>query len=147
MRTSAALAILSLIALPLSAQVGRQPGMVDPNLATEAELTALPGMTPALVKGVVDQRPFMTMTALNTYLSTGLSKEQLTTLYGKMFIHLNLNTATKEEILLIPGVGNRMVHEFEEYRPYRGLSQFRREIGKYVNQPEVARLEHYVTLN
>ena len=144
MKTSAALALLSLIALPLSAQVGRQPGMVDPNLATEQELTALPGLTPALVKGIMDQRPFLTMTALNTYLSTGLSKEQLTTLYGKMFIHLNLNTATKEEILLIPGVGNRMLHEFEEYRPYRGLSQFRREIGKYVDDKELDRLTGYV---
>ena len=144
MRTSAALALLSLLALPLSAQVGRQPGMVDPNLATEQELTALPGLTPALVKGIMDQRPFLSMTALNTYLSTGLSKEQLTTLYGKMFIHLNLNTATKEEILLIPGVGNRMLHEFEEYRPYRGLSQFRREIGKYVDDKELDRLTGYV---
>ena len=144
MKTSAALAILSLIALPLSAQVGRQPGMVDPNLATEQELTALPGLTPALVKGIMDQRPFLNMTALNTYLSTGLSKEQLTTLYGTMFIHLNLNTATKEEILLIPGVGNRMLHEFEEYRPYRGLSQFRREIGKYVDDKELDRLTGYV---
>jgi DNA uptake protein ComE-like DNA-binding protein len=144
MKTSAALAFLSLIALPLSAQVGRQPGMVDPNLATEQELTALPGLTPALVKGIMDQRPFLNMTALNTYLSTGLSKEQLTTLYGKMFIHLNLNTATKEEILLIPGVGNRMLHEFEEYRPYRGLSQFRREIGKYVDEKELDRLTGYV---
>ena len=144
MKTSAALAIFSLLAFPLSAQVGRQPGMVDPNLATEAELTALPGMTPALVKGVMEQRPFMSMTALNTYLSTSLSKEQLTTLYGKMFIHLNLNTASKEEILLIPGVGNRMVHEFEEYRPYRGLSQFRREIGKYVDDKELDRLTGYV---
>jgi DNA uptake protein ComE-like DNA-binding protein len=144
MKISAALAVLSLFALPLSAQVGRQPGMVDPNLATEAELTALPGMTPALVKGVMEQRPFMTMTALNTYLSASLNKEQLTTLYGKMFIHLNLNTASKEEILLIPGVGNRMVHEFEEYRPYRGLSQFRREIGKYVDDKELDRLTGYV---
>jgi len=144
MKTSAALAILSLIALPLSAQVGRQPGMVDPNLATEAELTALPGMTPSLAKGIMEQRPFMTMTALNTYLSASLNKEQLTTLYGRMFIHLNLNTASKEEILLIPGVGNRMVHEFEEYRPYRGLSQFRREIGKYVDDKELDRLTGYV---
>ena len=144
MKTSAALAFLSLLALPLAAQVGRQPGMVDPNLATEQELTVLPGLTPALVKGIMDQRPFLSMTALNTYLSTGLSKEQLTTLYGKMFIHLNLNTASKEEILLIPGVGNRMVHEFEEYRPYRGLSQFRREIGKYVDDKELDRLTGYV---
>ena len=126
------------------AQVGRQPGMVDPNLATEQELTALPHMTPALAKGIIAQRPFLSITALNTHLSPSLSKEQLTELYRKMFIHINLNTAPKEEILLIPGVGNRMLHEFEEYRPYRGLSQFRREIGKYVDAAELDRLTGYV---
>jgi DNA uptake protein ComE-like DNA-binding protein len=127
-----------------AAQVGRQPGMIDPNLATEQELAALPHMTPALTRGIIDQRPFLSMTALNTYLSAGLTKEQLTALYGKMFIHLNLNTASKEEILLIPGVGNRMLHEFEEYRPYRGLGQFRREIRKYVDDKELDRLTGYV---
>lgn len=126
------------------AQVGRQPGMVDPNLATEQELTALPHMTPTLAKAIVERRPFLNMTDLNTYLSQSLSKEQLAALYGKMFVHLNLNTAPKEEILLIPGVGDRMLHEFEEYRPYRGLAEFRREIGKYVDAKELARLEGYV---
>ena len=43
-------------------------------------------------------------------------------------------------------MGNRMQHEFEEYRPYRNIEQFRREIGKYVDQAEVARLERYVTI-
>jgi len=47
---------------------------------------------------------------------------------------------------LIPGVGGRMAHEFEEYRPYSNIEQFRREIGKYVDEAEVARLEQYVTL-
>ena len=40
-----------------------------------------------------------------------------------------------------------MLHEFKEYRPYRAIEQFRREIGKYVDEQEVARLERYVTLN
>jgi DNA uptake protein ComE-like DNA-binding protein len=126
------------------AQVGRQPGMIDPNLATEAELAALPGLTPALVKSIVDGRPFLSMTDLHAVLSQGLSPDQLTALYGKMFIHLNLNTASDAEIRLIPGVGNRMLHEFLEYRPYQALAQFRREIGKYVDQKELARLEGYV---
>ena len=39
-----------------------------------------------------------------------------------------------------------MVHEFMEYRPYRNMAQFRREIGKYVDEKEVARLERYVTI-
>ena len=48
--------------------------------------------------------------------------------------------------LLIPGVGPRMRHEFEEYRPYTSMEQFRREIGKYVDKNEVARLEQYVMI-
>ena len=32
----------------------------------------------------------------------------------KLFVPINLNTATDEEILLIPGVGNRMLREFKE---------------------------------
>jgi hypothetical protein len=40
-----------------------------------------------------------------------------------------------------------MAHEFEEYRPYANIEQFRREIGKYVDEKEVARLEQYVTLD
>ena len=60
---------------------------------------------------------------------------------------LNLNTATGDEFkAAVPGLGDRMVHEFEEYRPYRNIEQFRREIGKYVDQAEVARLERYVTI-
>ena len=58
---------------------------------------------------------------------------------------LNLNTATANELLTaIPGFGNRMVHEFEEYRPYRSIQQFRREIGKYVTPEQVAEYEKYV---
>lgn len=58
---------------------------------------------------------------------------------------LNLNTATDAELLAtIPGFGTRMVHEFEEYRPYKSVQQFRREIGKYVTPEQVAEYEKYV---
>ena len=59
---------------------------------------------------------------------------------------IDLNTATDAQILSIPGVGQRMLHEFKEYRPYTSMDQFRREIGKYVDKAEVARLEQYVTI-
>jgi DNA uptake protein ComE-like DNA-binding protein len=77
-------------------------------------------------------------------LAKSLSKEQLAELYAKMFVQLNLNTASQEEILMIPGVGSRMLREFREYRPYKTMAQFRKEIGKYVDVKEVARLEQYV---
>ena len=66
--------------------------------------------------------------------------------YAELFIPLNLNAASDDEIMLIPGMNNRMTHEFEEYRPYTSLEQFRREIGKYVDENEVARFERYMTL-
>ena len=136
------------LALALSnigqAQVGRSEGLVNPDLANEKELLSLPHMNATLVKDIMERRPFLKMSDLNSFLAPSLRKEQLTELYGKMFVQINLNTATQEEILLIPGVGKRMLHEFEEYRPYKTLAQFRKEIGKYVDQKELARLEQYV---
>lgn len=57
---------------------------------------------------------------------------------------LDLNTATREDVLTIPGVGDNMVREFFEYRPYVSIQQFRREIGKYVDEAQVAAYERYV---
>jgi len=137
-----------ILALALSnigqAQVGRSEGLVNPDLANEKELLSLPHMNATLVKDIMERRPFLKMSDLNSLLAPSLRKEQLAELYGKMFVQINLNTATQEEILLIPGVGKRMLHEFEEYRPYKTLAQFRKEIGKYVDQKELARLEQYV---
>ena len=58
-----------------------------------------------------------------------------------------MNGESDADILTIPGLGNRMLHEFKEYRPYKAMEQFRREIGKYVSKEEVARFERYVRIN
>lgn len=65
---------------------------------------------------------------------------------GAAIVPININTATDAEILKIPGVGPRMLHEFKEYRPWTSIAQFRREIGKYVDKAEVARLEKYIVI-
>jgi DNA uptake protein ComE-like DNA-binding protein len=58
---------------------------------------------------------------------------------------LNVNTASANDLLTtIPGMGNRMVHEFEEYRPYKSIQQFRREIGKYVKPEQIVEYEKYI---
>jgi len=63
-----------------------------------------------------------------------------------VFVPVNLNSASRDEIALIPGMTDRMIHEFEEYRPYEDMAEFDREIGKYVDEAEVARFRNYVTL-
>jgi DNA uptake protein ComE-like DNA-binding protein len=140
--TILAFGLAGLTAAPAAAQVGQ--GLLDPNVATAEELASVPHLTPALTQAIVAGRPFLSITALDALLGKTLSKEQRTAAYGKLFVHVNLNTASKAEILMIPGVGERMHHEFEEYRPYKALAQFRREIAKYVDAKELARLESYV---
>ena len=61
-----------------------------------------------------------------------------------MFVPINLNTAGNAEMLLVPGVGERIAHEFEEYRPYTAIAQWRREMGKYVDDAEIERMARYV---
>ena len=135
---------LSIAASAASAQVGNnQSGVLDPNVATEQQLVALPGMNAAIAKSVIDQRPFLSMLQLDSLLGKSLSKEQRTALYPKLFIAINLNTASRDEIILVPGVGARMAHEFEEYRPWKTWAQFDKEIGKYVGKDETARLAQY----
>jgi DNA uptake protein ComE-like DNA-binding protein len=60
------------------------------------------------------------------------------------FTLVNLNSGTDDEILAIPGVNDRMLDEFKEYRPYGSILQFRKEIGKYVGDEQVKTWEAYV---
>ncbi|HEU4747394.1 MAG TPA: hypothetical protein VFS56_02755 [Gemmatimonadaceae bacterium] len=119
-------------------------GTLDPNSATRVELAAIPGLSDTLAGAIIAARPHATMVSVDRVLPRSLSDQQRDSVYVRIWKPINLNTATDAEILLIPGVGSRMLHEFKEYRPYTSIEQFRREIGKYVDKTELARLERYV---
>ena len=136
--------VIALAAASAQAQVGTNKGLADPNLADRAALKALPHMSDQLADAIVAARPINTAKALDDVVAKSLNESQRPELYEKLFRQINLNTASREEIMLIPRMTARMAHEFEEYRPYTSLEQFRREIGKYVDANEVARLEQYV---
>lgn len=125
-------------------QVGKSQGLIDANSAPQKDLLTLPHMTTAIVKGIIEKRPFTSILDLNAFLlSQSLTTQQAAELYERAFVHINLNTATREEIVLIPRAGNRMAREFAEYRPWRNFAQFNKEIGKYVGAAETARLAQY----
>ena len=121
--------------------------LLHANSATAEELAAIPGLAAPAATVIKQGAPFATIGALNAALSTTMSEDELEVLYARLFIPIKLNTASRKDMLLIPGLSRRMAHEFEEYRPYTSMEQFRREIGKYVDDAEVARLEMYVTLD
>lgn len=125
------------------AQVGQ--GLADLNAIPEPTLATMPSITPAIAKAFVAARPFNTIVDANSFLlGQKLTQEQITPLYEKAFVHINLNTGTAPEVLLIPRVAKRMTHEFEEYRAWVSMAQFDKEIGKYVGPAETNRLKQYV---
>ena len=119
---------------------------LDPNAVSPEELVALPGMDSAAAEALIRSREYDNMVEVDRVLATHLTEAERDSVYARLWKPIDLNTASGEEILLIPGVGPRMRHEFEEYRPYNSMARFRREIGKYVDSVEVARLERYVTI-
>jgi len=97
-----------------------------------------------LAQQIIDGRPYLNMKDFQQVLAGAIDEGAMEAFLTTCFVPLNLNTASEEEFLMVPGVGNKMAHEFEEYRPYKKVAQFRREMGKYVDDAEIARYEQYV---
>ena len=121
-------------------------GVVDAGNATAEELAAVEGVSEELAAAIVAGQPYADVTAFNAVLMETLTEDQAASVRERVFVPVNLNEATEEQIRLIPGMTDKMVHEFEEYRPYEDMAEFNREIGKYVDEAEVARFRNYVTL-
>ena len=139
--------VSAVAALALAAGAHAQaPARLDANSATKVELDAVPELSDSQLQTIMTKRPFAGTAAYDAAVGVGLTAEQKTALYAKVFVPIDLNKATREEIMLVPGMTRRMAHEFEEYRPYTSLDQFNKEIGKYVDAAEVARLRSYVVL-
>ena len=120
--------------------------VMNANDVTEEQLVAMDGMTPELASTVIAGQPYASVTDFNAALTQTLSQNEANAVLERVFVPINLNSASEEEIRMIPGMTDKMVHEFEEYRPYADMDVFNREIGKYVDEAEVARLRSYVTL-
>lgn len=116
------------------------------NSATKEEIMLIPGMGARMLHEFEEYRPYRSLAVFQKEIAKYVDAKELARLEEYVFVPINLNTASDADILSIPGMGNRMLREFKEYRPYKSIEQFRKEIGKYVDQKEVARLERYVVV-
>ncbi|MBD60001.1 MAG: hypothetical protein CL808_07770 [Citromicrobium sp.] len=129
-----------------TAAVEAETTVLDANTATAEELAGVEGISPELADAIVAGQPYDSVTDFHALLTETLSEDEAEAVLVDVFVPINLNTASEEEIRLVPGMTDKMVHEFEEYRPYADMGVFDREIGKYVDEEEVARFRKYVTL-
>ena len=120
---------------------------INLNTASDAEIMLIPGMSKRMAHEFEEYRPYGSIEQFRREIGKYVDDEEVARLERYVFVPVSLNTASRDELMAIPGMSKRMAHEFEEYRPYASIEQFRREIGKYVDADEVARLESYVTLD
>ena len=140
------LALTVVIALTMNGrphgQVGKSQGLIDPNVASESGAGgAAPHDECDLRKASWIKRPFASIMELDAFLqSQSLSAAQRTDFYGKAFVHINLNTATRDEILLVLARATGWLVSLPVIRPWKNFAQFDKEIGKHVGAQETARL-------
>jgi len=135
---------LGILCTATQAQIGNNDNVLNPNTAEEDQLLGVVHIDAAIVNAIVDRRPLTDVLELDALLSESLNEELRADVYVELFLPINLNTASEEALYMVPGINRRMVHEFDEYRPYTSMEQFRQEMGKYVDDAEVARYEQYV---
>ena len=113
----------------------------------DEEMQLIPGAGSRLARELRDERPYKTLAQFRNEIGKSADPKEAARLEQYIFVPINLKSASDDDILSVPGASKRMVREFKEYRPWTTFEQFRKEIGKYVDKKEVARLEKYVTLN
>jgi DNA uptake protein ComE-like DNA-binding protein len=119
---------------------------INLNTATRDEILLVPGAGARMVREFAEYRPWKSWAQFDKEIGKYVGADATAKLAQYCFIPVNLNTATDEDILSIPGAGPRMVREFKEYRPWKSWAQFDKEISKYVGQKETDRLKRYVVI-
>ena len=117
------------------------------NTTEEADFKMIPGVGDRMAHEFEEYRPYISINQFRKEIGKYVDEEEVARYENYVFVPVELNTASEETIKALPGVGDRMTHEFEEYRPYKSMEQFRKEIGKYVDDKELARLERLVYLS
>jgi radical SAM superfamily enzyme with C-terminal helix-hairpin-helix motif len=125
---------------------GRLWDPLNLNMTTAEEILLIPGAGDRVVREFQEYAPYENLAVFNREMSKYWDAQEVARLAQYVFVPIDLNTATAADILTLPGSGQRVVREFMEYRPYTSMDQFRREMGKYWDAAEVARLEQFVRI-
>ena len=116
------------------------------NITAEVDFKMIPGIGNRMAHEFEEYRPYTSVKQFKREIGKYVDESEVSRYLNYVFVPIELNTSSEDDIKSLPGVGNRISHEFIEYRPYTNLAQFRKEIGKYVDEKELERLERFVYL-
>jgi DNA uptake protein ComE-like DNA-binding protein len=137
----------ALVAAPIaaSAQLGRQQGLIEPNVAADSTIAGAPHLNAAIAATLIGARPILSAVTLDSILgAAALSRAQRTETYARLFVHVDVNRGSDAELQLIPGVDAARLRAIKAGRPWKTFAAFQAELGKTMNAAEVARIEQYL---
>jgi hypothetical protein len=128
-----------------SAQLGTQMGLVDPHNTHDTVVAKLPGLNADIAAKLKAARPILSIVTLDSILgANGVAKPARTTLYGKMFLHVDVNRGTDAEFMLIPGMDATKLAAIKAGRPWKNFGDFHVAMMKGNSMAEASRLEQYL---
>ena len=116
------------------------------NTTEEKDFKMIPGVGDKMAHEFEEYRPYTSILQFKREIGKYVDEQEVARYLDYVFVPVELNTSSEDDIKALPGIGKKMTHEFLEYRPYKNLAQFRKEIGKYVDDKELSRLEGFVYL-
>ena len=139
-------AALMLVGLqfPAAAQLGKQQGLVEPNIAADSQFQRLK-LSEHAVHLIGEAKPILSAVTLDSILNAaGMNAGQRKELYKSMFVHVDLNRGTDAEFKLIPGMNDKTLGAIKAGRPWATFEAFETAMGKTMKADEVANLEQYL---
>jgi competence protein ComEA len=142
------------------------PGLVNLNTATPAELQELPGVGPAVAQAIVAGRPYKSVDDLARV--RGLGAARIETLRDRVTVAtpespatktgaaartprlapgqvVNINTAPKEVLDLLPGIGPVKAQAIIEGRPFKTKEDIMKVKG--IKEGEFSKIKDVITVN
>jgi DNA uptake protein ComE-like DNA-binding protein len=119
---------------------------INLDTGTREEFVLIPNSGVRMSREFAEYRPWRNWAQFDKEIGKYVGQQETDRFKQYMFIPINLNTASDEDLLTVPGAGPRMVKEFKEYRPWKTKEQFDKEIGKYVGPKETARFWRYLVI-
>ncbi len=138
-------ALLAFAPTVADAQLGRQQGLVEPNVAADSTVAALPHLNTSIAEALRAARPILSVVTLDSILGArSVTRAQRTELYGKLFVHVDINRGSDAELMLIPGMDARKLGAIKAGRPWATFAAFTAAMTSASSAAEAARLEQYL---
>lgn len=124
---------------------------VNLNTASREQLELLPGVGPKLSLEIVKRRPYRDGTSFQNRVpgigpAAWARLERFVVFSGETLIKINVNTASRDDLEFLPGVGPKIAAEIVKHRPYRDADDFIRKVPG-LGADDWARLRPYVVFD